>query len=316
MAKPILVVMAAGMGSRYGGLKQVDPVGPNTEALLEYSIFDAKRAGFETVVFVINENIEEEFKAKVGNRVAKRMQVRYAYQKLDKIPEGFEIPEGREKPWGTAHAILSAKDQIDSSFAVINADDYYGPKAFRKIFNFLSDTQSFSRGRLNMAMVGFQLKNTVSEHGSVSRGICTVDDDGYLQGIDEKTDIVSRRDGIYFTEDDGESYEELDPNTIVSMNIWGFPEEILKYMEIGFRDFLNKDIQKDPLKAEFYLPTVVETLLDQNKARVRVLRSNDKWYGVTYKEDKEGVVNAIRRKIRERSYPEDLYEQIFTKLNK
>ena len=308
MAKPILVVMAAGMGSRYGGLKQVDPVGPNTEALLEYSIFDAKRAGFETVVFVINENIEEEFKAKVGDRVAKRMQVRYAYQKLDKIPEGFEIPEGREKPWGTAHAILSAKDQIDSSFAVINADDYYGPKAFRKIFNFLSDTQSFSRGRLNMAMVGFQLKNTVSEHGSVSRGICTVDDDGYLQGIDEKTDIVSRRDGIYFTEDDGESYEELDPNTIVSMNIWGFPEEILKYMEIGFRDFLNKDIQKDPLKAEFYLPTVVETLLDQNKARVRVLRSNDKWYGVTYKEDKEGVVNAIRRKIRERSYPEDLYE--------
>ena len=308
MAKPILVVMAAGMGSRYGGLKQVDPVGPNTEALLEYSIFDAKRAGFETVVFVINENIEEEFKAKVGDRVAKRMQVRYAYQKLDKIPEGFEIPEGREKPWGTAHAILSAKDQIDSSFAVINADDYYGPKAFRKIFNFLSDTQSFSRGRLNMAMVGFQLKNTVSEHGSVSRGICTVDDDGYLQGIDEKTDIVSRRDGIYFTEDDGESYEELDPNTIVSMNIWGFPEEILKYMEIGFRDFLNKDIQKNPLKAEFYLPTVVETLLDQNKARVRVLRSNDKWYGVTYKEDKEGVVNAIRRKIRERSYPEDLYE--------
>lgn len=308
MAKPILVVMAAGMGSRYGGLKQVDPVGPNTEALLEYSIFDAKRAGFETVVFVINENIEEEFKAKVGNRVAKRMQVRYAYQKLDKIPEGFEIPEGREKPWGTAHAILSAKDQIDSSFAVINADDYYGPKAFRKIFNFLSDTQSFSRGRLNMAMVGFQLKNTVSEHGSVSRGICTVDDDGYLQGIDEKTDIVSRRDGIYFTEDDGESYEELDPNTIVSMNIWGFPEEILKYMEIGFRDFLNKDIQKNPLKAEFYLPTVVETLLDQNKARVRVLRSNDKWYGVTYKEDKEGVVNAIRRKIRKRSYPEDLYE--------
>lgn len=308
MAKPILVVMAAGMGSRYGGLKQVDPVGPNTEALLEYSIFDAKRAGFETVVFVINENIEEEFKAKVGNRVAKRMQVRYAYQKLDKIPEGFEIPEGREKPWGTAHAILSAKDQIDSSFAVINADDYYGPKAFRKIFNFLSDTQSFSRGRLNMAMVGFQLKNTVSEHGSVSRGICTVDDDGYLQGIDEKTDIVSRRDGIYFTEDDGESYEELDPNTIVSMNIWGFPEEILKYMGIGFRDFLNKDIQKNPLKAEFYLPTVVETLLDQNKARVRVLRSNDKWYGVTYKEDKEGVVNAIRRKIRKRSYPEDLYE--------
>ena len=308
MAKPILVVMAAGMGSRYGGLKQVDPVGPNTEALLEYSIFDAKRAGFETVVFVINENIEEEFKAKVGNRVAKRMQVRYAYQKLDKIPEGFEIPEGREKPWGTAHAILSAKDQIDSSFAVINADDYYGPKAFRKIFNFLSDTQSFSRGRLNMAMVGFLLKNTVSEHGSVSRGICTVDDDGYLQGIDEKTDIVSRRDGIYFTEDDGESYEELDPNTIVSMNIWGFPEEILKYMGIGFRDFLNKDIQKDPLKAEFYLPTVVETLLDQNKARVRVLRSNDKWYGVTYKEDKEGVVNAIRRKIRKRSYPEDLYE--------
>lgn len=308
MAKPILVVMAAGMGSRYGGLKQVDPVGPNTEALLEYSIFDAKRAGFETVVFVINENIEEEFKAKVGDRVAKRMQVRYAYQKLDKIPEGFEIPEGREKPWGTAHAILSAKDQIDSSFAVINADDYYGPKAFRKMFNFLSDTQSFSRGRLNMAMVGFQLKNTVSEHGSVSRGICTVDDDGYLQGIDEKTDIVSRRDGIYFTEDDGESYEELDPNTIVSMNIWGFPEEILKYMEIGFRDFLNKDIQKNPLKAEFYLPTVVETLLDQNKARVRVLRSNDKWYGVTYKEDKEGVVNAIRRKIRERSYPEDLYE--------
>lgn len=316
MAKPILVVMAAGMGSRYGGLKQVDPVGPNTEALLEYSIFDAKRAGFETVVFVINENIEEEFKAKVGNRVAKRMQVRYAYQKLDKIPEGFEIPEGREKPWGTAHAILSAKDQIDSSFAVINADDYYGPKAFRKIFNFLSDTQSFSRGRLNMAMVGFLLKNTVSEHGSVSRGICTVDDDGYLQGIDEKTDIVSRRDGIYFTEDDGESYEELDPNTIVSMNIWGFPEEILKYMGIGFRDFLNKDIQKNPLKAEFYLPTVVETLLDQNKARVRVLRSNDKWYGVTYKEDKEGVVNAIRRKIRKRSYPEDLYEQIFTKLNK
>lgn len=308
MAKPILVVMAAGMGSRYGGLKQVDPVGPNTEALLEYSIFDAKRAGFETVVFVINENIEEEFKAKVGNRVAKRMQVRYAYQKLDKIPEGFEIPEGREKPWGTAHAILSAKDQIDSSFAVINADDYYGPKAFRKIFNFLSDTQSFSRGRLNMAMVGFLLKNTVSEHGSVSRGICTVDDDGYLQGIDEKTDIVSRRDGIYFTEDDGESYEELDPNTIVSMNIWGFPEEILKYMGIGFRDFLNKDIQKNPLKAEFYLPTVVETLLDQNKARVRVLRSNDKWYGVTYKEDKEGVVNAIRRKIRKRSYPEDLYE--------
>ena len=222
--KPILVVMAAGMGSRYGGLKQIDPVGRCGEAILDYSVFDAKRAGFETVVFIIKHEIEEAFKSTIGARLAPHMEVRYAYQQLDKLPSGYSVPEGRTKPWGTSHAILAARDVIDAPFAVINADDYYGPEAFKEIYNYLSTHQDDDKYRF--AMVGYLLKNTVTENGSVARGICVENADGTLASVTERTKIETYENGIHFTEDDGKTWTDVDADSVVSMNLWGLLREL------------------------------------------------------------------------------------------
>lgn len=307
MKKPILVIMAAGMGSRYGGLKQVDPIGPHGETIMDYSIYDAKRAGFETVVFIIKEEFAEEFKTKIGDEVSEHLEVRYAFQDVNNIPEGYEIPAGRVKPWGTAHAVLSAKDVIDSSFAVINADDFYGQQAFQEIYDFLANTENSTDNKLNLTMVAFLLKNTVSDNGYVSRGLCKTDEDGYLSEIIERTRIETHDGGIHYTVDDGASWVDVSPETIVSMNMWGFTEEILDYAEKFFVDFFNEEVPNNPEKAEFYLPSIVDKLLSSGEARVKVLSSPEKWYGVTYQEDKEEVISAIRRLINDGKYPEELW---------
>ena len=307
MKKPILVIMAAGMGSRYGGLKQVDPIGPHGETIMDYSIYDAKRAGFETVVFIIKEEFAEEFKTKIGDAVSEHLEVRYAFQDVNDIPEGYEIPAGRVKPWGTAHAVLSAKDVIDSSFAVINADDFYGQQAFQEIYDFLANTENSTDNKLNLTMVAFLLKNTVSDNGYVSRGLCKTDEDGYLSEIIERTRIETHDGGIHYTVDDGASWVDVSPETIVSMNMWGFTEEILDYAEKFFVDFFNEEVPNNPEKAEFYLPSIVDKLLSSGEARVKVLSSPEKWYGVTYQEDKEEVISAIRRLINDGKYPEELW---------
>ena len=307
MKRPILVVMAAGMGSRYGGLKQIDPVGGHGEAILDYTLFDARRAGFETVVFMIKHEIEEAFKATVGARVAKSgMEIRYAFQQLEKLPAGYTVPEGRVKPWGTAHAILAAADQIDAPFAVVNADDYYGPEAFKVMFDRLSQVQDGDK--YEYAMVGFLLKNTVSENGHVSRGVCESDDAGYLTRVTERTRIETYEGGIHYSEDGGESWTDLDGGTLVSMNLWGFTESFLKEAEARFPAFLDKALAENPLKGEYFLPSVVTQLLEEKKARVKVLRSADKWYGVTYREDKPVVVNAIAEMTANGLYPDKLWE--------
>ena len=304
--KPILVIMAAGMGSRYGGLKQIDPVGPSGEAIIDYSLYDARRAGFETVVFIIKHEIEEPFKTAVGARAVKAgFEVRYAYQQLDCLPEGFAVPEGRVKPWGTAHAILAAADQIDAPFAVVNADDYYGPEAFKAMFDRLSQVQDGDK--YEYAMVGFLLKNTVSENGHVSRGVCESDDAGYLTRVTERTRIEIYEGGIHYSEDGGESWTDLDGGTLVSMNLWGFTESFLREDTARFAALLDKALAENPMKGEYFLPSVVSQLIDEGKARVKVLTSHDKWYGVTYQEDKPLVVKALAEKTAQGQYPDGLW---------
>ena len=306
MKKPILVVMAAGMGSRYGGLKQIDPVGKHGEVIIDYSLFDARRAGFETVVFIIKHEIEKEFKEAIGNRMEKHMEVRYAFQQLDNLPEGYSVPEGRTKPWGTSHAILSAADVIDGPFAVINADDYYGPEAFKVIYDYLSTHQDDAV--YEYSMVGYLLKNTVTENGHVARGVCVTDSEGYLASVTERTKIATYEGGIHFTEDDGETWTDVDGDTIVSMNLWGFTESFVREAKARFAKFLDKALVENPLKGEYFLPSVVSELIGEGKARVKVLHSTDKWYGVTYKEDKPVVVQAIADKTAAGVYPEKLWE--------
>ena len=307
MKKPILVVMAAGMGSRYGGLKQIDPVGANGEAILDYSLFDARRAGFETVVFIIKHEIEEDFLSMVGERVKKSgMEIRYAFQRLDVLPEGYTVPEGRVKPWGTSHAILSAASQIDAPFAVINADDYYGPEAFKVIFDYLSTHNDDSK--YEYAMVGYQLQNTVTDNGHVARGICVTDQEGYLDSVTERTRIEKYEGGIHFTTDDGETWADVPGDTTVSMNLWGFTPSFVQEAQARFAAFLDKALVENPLKGEYFLPSVVSELIAENKARVRVLTSSDKWYGVTYKADKPVVMQAIAEKTAAGLYPAPLWK--------
>ena len=306
MKKPILVVMAAGMGSRYGGLKQIDPVGKHGEVIIDYSLFDARRAGFETVVFIIKHEIEKEFKEAIGNRMEKHMEVRYAFQQLENLPEGYSVPEGRTKPWGTSHAILSAADVIDGPFAVINADDYYGPEAFKVIYDYLSTHQDDAV--YEYSMVGYLLKNTVTENGHVARGVCVTDSEGYLASVTERTKIATYEGGIHFTEDDGATWTDVPGDTIVSMNLWGFTESVVGEGKARFAEFLDKALVENPLKGEYFLPSVVSELIGEGKARVKVLHSTDKWYGVTYKEDKPVVVQAIADKTAAGVYPEKLWE--------
>ncbi|CDA14418.1 nucleotidyltransferase [Firmicutes bacterium AM31-12AC] len=306
MKKPVLVIMAAGMGSRYGGLKQIDPVDNEGHIIMDFSIYDAKRAGFEKVVFIIKKAIEKEFKAGIGDRISQYMDVEYVYQELDTLPEGFEVPEGRVKPFGTGHAILSCKDVVDGPFAVINADDYYGVHAFQEIYNYLTENEDDEK--YHYAMVGYILSNTLTENGYVSRGICEMDKDAFLTGITERTHIEQRDMGVQFTEDDGQTWEDIAADSIVSMNMFGFTASMLKELECRFPEFLEKGLKENPMKCEYFLPSVVSDLIEEDKADVKVLRSEDRWYGITYKEDKEAVVSAVQKLKDTGVYPQHLWE--------
>ena len=307
MLKPVLVVMAAGMGSRYGGLKQLDPIDNNGHVILDYSVYDAHRAGFDTVVFVIKPEIEDIFREMIGDRISKVMEVKYVFQRADDLPEGYAVPEGRSKPWGTAQAVLAARDVVEGPFAVINADDYYGPEGFEEIYNYLLHHPD-TPGMYEYAMVGYLLKNTVTENGSVARGVCTETASGYLHSVVERTKIIQGDRCPQYTEDDGETWNDLCEDDIVSMNLWGFQKSYLKEAWAGFPAFLDKTLAENPMKGEYFLPSVVSSLLSQHKARVKVLRSNDKWYGVTYKEDKPSVMEALRELREKELYPEKLWE--------
>ena len=295
--------MAAGMGSRYGGLKQLDPVGNHGQLIIDYSIYDARRAGFETVVFVIKPEIEADFKAAIGDRIAKVMDVKYAYQLKEDLPEGYAVPAERTKPWGTAQAALAARSVVDGPFAIINAD--YGPEAYQKIYDYLASHEDSSV--YEYVMVGYLIKNTVTENGTVARGVCEETGEQFLSQITERTKI-EKGPPPRFTEDDGQTWTELDENTIVSMNMWGFTRSFLDEALARFPAFLDKTLAENPLKGEYFLPSVVSQLIGEGKARVKVLRSEDKWYGVTYREDKPTVVAAIAEKTTSGLYPDNLWE--------
>ena len=306
--KPVLVVMAAGMGSRYGGLKQIDPVGSHGEAILDYSLYDAHEAGFETAVIIIKEAIRQDFMDTVGKRLEKcPMEIRYAYQEQDKmLPEGVTVPEIRgAKPWGTGHAVLCAAKEIDGApFAVVNADDYYGKSAYKTIFNALNGAEDTDKAEF--CMVGYHLGNTVTDHGSVARGVCDVDENGYLTNIVERLRIEKYENGIHFTED-GETWTDLTADTLVSMNMFGFTPSLLDALAAGFPEFLEKEVPQNPAKKEYLLPTIVNGLLHAGKARLKVLSSADKWYGVTYAADKPMVVAALKAMAAEGKYPDGLW---------
>ncbi|MDY3232383.1 MAG: sugar phosphate nucleotidyltransferase [Clostridiaceae bacterium] len=304
--KPVLVIMAAGMGSRYGGLKQIDPIDEFGNIIIDFSIFDAKEAGFEKVLFIIKKSIEAEFKSHIGNRISKQIEVEYVYQELDKLPADFSVPAGRVKPWGTAHAVLCCSQLIDGPFAVINADDYYGKEAFRMIYDQLMKSED--QERYQYTMIGYQLYNTLTENGHVARGVCSVDESGHLKDIHERTRIEKHGDVAEYTEDDGASWTRLEEDTIVSMNMWGFTKSIIGELEKRFSAFLKENLPVNPLKCEYFLPYVVDELLKAGKAEVTVRKSVDRWYGVTYKEDKAVVVNAIRELKDRGLYPRKLWE--------
>lgn len=306
MKKPVLVIMAAGMGSRYGGLKQIDPIDEQGHIIMDFSIFDAKRAGFEKVIFIIKKENEVDFKATIGNRIEKQMEVAYVYQDLKNLPEGYSVPEERIKPWGTAHAVLSCIEEVDGPFAVINADDYYGKDAFQQIYNYLSTHEDDKV--YHYTMVAYPLVNTLTENGHVARGICTVNDAGELVEVVERTHIEKKGNQVVYTEDGGITWGELPKDSIVSMNMWGFTASILKEIKAGFPAFLEDGLKKNPLKCEYFLPSVVSQLLEEKKAVVQVLTSSDKWYGVTYKEDKPFVVAAMKKLKEDGIYPEKLWQ--------
>ena len=307
MKKPVLVVMAAGMGSRYGGLKQIDPVDKQGHIIMDFSIYDAVKAGFEKVVFIIKRENEADFKAAIGDRMSKVIEVGYVFQDLHNLPEGYEVPEGRVKPWGTGHAILSCLGTVDAPFAVINADDYYGSHAFQMIYDYLTSHEDDEKYRYTM--VGYVLENTLTENGHVARGVCVTDENGYLQEINERTHIEKRGDETAYTEDDGATWTVIPEGSIVSMNMWGFSQSILKELKDRFAKFLDENLEGNPMKCEYFLPFVVDELLGEDKATVQVLKSLDKWYGVTYKEDKPVVVAAIQALKDSGLYPEKLWEE-------
>ena len=295
--------MAAGIGSRYGGLKQIDPVGPNGEAVLDYSVFDARRAGFGQVVFVIRRDIEKDFRDALGRRFENQIEVRYAFQELTNLPPGYQLPADRKKPWGTGHAVLSAADSVRAPFAVINADDFYGAESYRVLAEFLVNPPP-CLGRDLFAMVGFQLARTLSEHGTVARGVCQTDADGYLETVEELTGIEQTPAGIRNKQNDG-TFHHLTGREIVSLNFWGFTPAFFGELRGLFQDFL--DHNQANLKTEFYLPFAVNTMLVANKARVRVLETPASWFGVTYREDRPVVIERIRALVRAGAYPERLW---------
>lgn len=303
--EPVLVIMAAGMGSRYGGLKQIDPIDEQGHIIIDFSIYDAIKAGFKKLVFIIKHEIEKDFKEVIGNRMSKYIEVDYVYQDLSNLPTGFTIPEGRVKPWGTAHAIASCIGKVDGPFAVINADDCYGQSAYKVLYDFLvKEPENDS----DYAMVGYILENTLTDNGHVARGVCTVDDKGFLTCIDERIRIEKKPDCTAFTEDDGATWVTIPKGSPVSMNMWGFQPNLIKILNDRFTEFLNNNLEKNPMKCEYLLPTVVGELLKEDKATVKVLHSADRWYGVTYKEDKQTVMDAIKELKAKGVYPLNLWE--------
>ncbi len=302
--EPILVVMAAGMGSRYGSLKQIDPVGMHGEILMDYSLYDAKRAGFKRVIFIIKPEMEEDFKQSIGSRLKNQMEVSYVYQEICNLPKGFEAPKDRVKPWGTGHAVLSCRQKVDAPFAVINADDYYGRQSYEQIYSFLCNEQEIDSTAY--AMAGYVLSNTLTENGFVSRGVCDVKN-GYLTAVVERTKIEKHGDAVEYAREDG-TFEKLDAEAVVSMNLWGFAPSIMKALEDGFVSFLKEALKTSPLKAEYFLPSVVNELISSKKASVKVLPSFDKWYGMTYHEDKQRVSEALRSMTKAGKYPELLWD--------
>lgn len=305
MKEPILVILAAGMGSRYGGLKQMDPIGPAGEAILHYSVYDAKRAGFKRVLFIIKHEIEEDFRRLVSAPIECQMEVMYAFQQLEMIPDGCQLPEGRVKPWGTGHAVLCAAEQIDAPFLVINADDYYGADAYRQAYEALTSLRDDDKARF--FMIGYELQNTVTENGSVARGVCEVDAEGFLTAVNERTHIITTCDGPLYTED-GSTYHLLPREATVSMNMFGFTPSLLEEMRRCFPVFLQEKVPQNPLKAEYYVPGVVNDMLQADTATVRVLTCRDKWYGVTYREDKPQVKAALAAMHAEGMYPTPLWD--------
>lgn len=300
--EPILIVMAAGLGSRFGGVKQLASFGKNGECIIDYSLFDAYRAGFRRVIFVVNDQIKDDFRQKIGCHVEDRMEVHYAIQRLSALPDGCALPEGRTKPWGTGHAVMCCREFVDAPFAAINGDDFYGRDAFKKIYDFLS----VPHARGEYAMAGFLLKNTLSENGSVSRGICQTDENGLLQSIVERTHIISSCDGPLYTLD-GKTYELLPPDTPVSMNMWGFTPDLMDEICARFTVFHAEAMAKNPLKGEYFLPFVVNDTLREGRSTVRVLHTESKWYGITYQADLPAVRDALSRLTQAGEYPESLW---------
>ena len=304
MSGPAMIVMAAGIGSRYGGLKQIEPIGPNGEIILDYSVYDAQHAGFQKFIFVINREIDLVFRERIERTIGKSSEVDYVYQELHKLPNSFRVPPNRKKPWGTAHAVLSCRDVIDSNFAVINADDYYGRSAYQVLADNLQNAGSQSAAN-EFYMVGYQLKNTLTEHGYVSRGICEIDDDGKLISVHERTRI-QRIDGIVKFSENGRTWIEIPEESVASMNIWGFTTELLDDLDAQFEYFLIEN--RDNLNtAEYFLPEVINRLLEQKLITVKVLPTSENWFGVTYQEDVRSVAEALRKKIEKGMYPKKLW---------
>ncbi|HHU16777.1 MAG: nucleotidyltransferase family protein [Anaerovoracaceae bacterium] len=304
MKKPVLIVMAAGMGSRYGGLKQMDPVGSAGELIIDFSIYDAVMAGFKKVIFIIKKEMEEDFRTLIDDKAGRFIEVEYAFQDLNDLPDGYSVPEGRVKPWGTCHAVLSCRDKVDGPFAVINADDYYGPSAFQSMYEFLEKAEDGDQ--YSYSMIGYLLKNTLTENGHVARGVCETDANDYLTRINERKKIMWRDGKIQYTENDTD-WIEVPGESTVSMNFWGFTPSMMKELEQGFPAFLDTALKENPLTSEYLLPVAVDQLIREGKAKVKVLRSTDRWYGVTYKEDRESVVNALQSLKDKGLYPQILW---------
>lgn len=300
--EPTLVIMAAGMGSRFGGLKQITPVDPEGHIIMDFSLYDAMRAGFKDVVFIIKRELADDFKERIGTRMEKYFRVSYVYQELDNLPEGYQVPEGRTKPFGTGHAVACCKDVVAGPFVVINADDFYGKTAFSTIYNFLKNNQDESQ----YAMVGYRVRNTVTEHGSVARGVCETKD-GMLTGITERTKIVKRGDDAAYTED-GENYVDLSGDTLVSMNFWGFTPKMMEELWKRFPKFLDQSLESNPLKCEYFLPFVVNEQLEEKIATVQVLPCEESWYGVTYREDLESVCAAVAKMKQDGIYEAEFWK--------
>lgn len=306
MKEPALIIMAAGMGSRYGGLKQIDPVTTEGEIIMDFSLYDAMMAGFKKVIFVIKKEMEKDFRELIEPRAGKYMEVQFAYQELDDLPKGYRVPKDRVKPWGTAHAIMSCRDLINSPFVVINADDYYGPGAFHSMYDYLS--KDLEGNTYDFAMVSYQLKNTITENGHVARGVCDVSKEGYLRHIVERTKIMRVDGKIAYTENDGASWTELPEETPVSMNFWGYSEGMMAELVSRFPSFLDDALANNPEKGEYLIPAVTDQLIQEGRATVTVLSSADKWYGVTYKEDKEFVMASLQSLKDKGLYPDKLWK--------